>query len=289
MFQHTLQHKVSFAGIGVHSGEMAHITIEPAPDDYGIQFCRTDVEPHVNIPAFVDYVVATDFCTVIGRSGVNVMTIEHLLSALVGMGVDNARILISGPEVPIMDGSSSSFVFLLEASGLKQQKKPKKVIQLHYPVRVEKDERFIEVSPSSCFHISIQQELVLNGQKRVLEYNYDDRPHAYVCHISRARTYGWLSQYELLLKNKMSQGACLNNALLFTDNGPVNESGLRYADEPCRHKVLDAIGDLALAGTKIIGHVRGHNTGHAMNIELVDKLMKDKDAWSYVDYEALSA
>lgn len=268
----------------MHSGEMAKITIEPAPEDYGIKFCRTDIQSQPEIPALGSFVVATDFCTVLGKNGVTVMTVEHLLSALAGMGVDNARICLEGPEVPIMDGSASSFVFLLQASGLKCLSKPKKIIQLNQAVRVEQEGRYIEVRPASYFHITIEHEIAYRNETKVLEAKYDDNPHEYVRAVSRARTFGWLKQYEVMLKNKMSKGSCLNNAVLFSDHGVVNEGGLRYKDEPCRHKILDAVGDLSLAGAKILGHVYGRNTGHKLNVALVAKLMAS-DAWSYVDRE----
>lgn len=282
--QTTLKRKVSFTGIGVHSGAPATATVRPARVDTGIVFKRTDLDSaDTLIPARHDAVVDTRLCTVIAnRAGASVSTIEHLMAALSGLGVDNALIEVDGPETPIMDGSSDAFVAGLREAGLVRQPKARAAIEILKEVTVQEGEKSATLSPAP--HLQMRFEIdfpepAIGRQSR--EMNLVNG--AFVSELSRARTFGRLAEVEQLRAMGLARGGSLDNAIVVDGDKVLNEGGLRYSDEFVRHKMLDAVGDLALAGAPIIGAYTGVRAGHDMTNKLLHALFADRSAWRLVD------
>lgn len=281
--QKTLQRDISCHGVGLHSGAMVMMTLRPAPVDHGIVFVRADRAGDNVIPALYDRVVDTRLCTMIGNAdGATVGTIEHLMAALRGCGVDNIVVELDGPEVPVMDGSSAPFVAMIEDAGLRVQPQPRRVIQVLQEVVVEEGGKIARLSPAngSVFggaiefaHPSIGRQTfetkLVNGN-----FRHD---------IAAARTFGFVHEVEMLRKNGLARGGSLDNAIVLSDTAIMNQEGLRFADEFIRHKLLDAIGDLYLAGGVIIGAYDGFKAGHAMNNAVLHKLFSTPGAWARVD------
>jgi UDP-3-O-[3-hydroxymyristoyl] N-acetylglucosamine deacetylase len=274
--QRTLDHSIRCSGIGLHSGKKIQLVLHPAEEDHGITFSRSDLG--TVIPAKAKYVTDTRLCTTIGKDGAHISTVEHLLSALAGLGIDNAHIEVSGPEVPVMDGSSAPFVFLIQCAGVREQKKAKKVMRILKRVSVEEDNKKCALYPAAGFSVSylVDYDHPLLRQRAI---TIDFARHAYTREVSRARTFGFLHEIESLQKAGLALGGSLENAIVLDQYRVINESGLRYEDECVRHKILDTIGDLSLAGLPIVGAFEGERTGHEMNHRLVTALLADESAW----------
>ena len=274
--QRTLDHSIRCSGIGLHSGRKIELILHPSAEDTGITFMRSDLG--VEIPATSAHVTDTRLCTTIGKGSASISTVEHLLSALAGLGVDNARIEVSGPEVPIMDGSSAPFVFLIQCAGIREQSKPKKVMRMLKRVEVTDGDKRCALYPAAGFKISylLDYNHPLLRNRRV---EVDFSRQAYTREISRARTFGFLHEIEALQKAGLALGGSLENAIVLDTHRVVNEGGLRYEDECVRHKILDTLGDLSLAGMPIVGAFEGERTGHMMNHHLVEALLADPESY----------
>lgn len=282
--QQTLTNKITLTGVGLHSGADVAMTLRPAPVDSGIVFIRSDVTDKNNmIPARWDHVVDTRLCTVIGNEdGVTVGTVEHLMAALRGCGVDNAIIELDGPEVPIMDGSSEPFVKAIDRAGTEEQVLPRRAIKILKEVTVQDGDKFAMLKPGiGCvFTGQIDFEHPAIGvQKREIRLLNGNFRHD----LADARTFGFLHEVEALRKSGLALGGSLDNAIVLDRDGVMNDSGLRYHDEFVRHKLLDAIGDLYLAGGQILGVYESHKAGHALNNALLRALFADDSAWTIVN------
>ena len=270
--QRTIRHPIRCAGIGLHTGRRVRMCLLPAPENHGILFVRTD--QGVEIPARPEYVVDTRLCTTLGRDGVRIATVEHLLSALAGLGIDNIRIELDGPETPIMDGSAAPFVFLLQSAGIHEQKAAKRVMRILRRVEVEDGDKLCRLEPADGFHVRFHLDYDHPLLKdRIAEL--DLARQSYAREVARARTFGFLHEIEALQKAGLARGGSLDNAIVLDRWRVINEGGLRYPDEFVRHKILDTIGDLALVGMPIVGAFTGVRSGHAMNHRLVQALLAD--------------
>jgi len=281
--QRTLNHSIRCSGIGLHSGKKIQLVLHPANEDSGITFSRSDLD--ITIPAKAENVTDTRLCTTIGQGEANISTVEHLLSALAGLGIDNAHIEVSGPEVPVMDGSSAPFVFLIQCAGIQEQKKAKKVMRVLKKVEVKEGDKRCSLHPSTGFKISylLDYDHPLLRQRKV---SIDFSRQAYTREVSRARTFGFLHEIESLQKAGLALGGSLENAIVLDQYRVMNETGLRYDDECVRHKILDTLGDLSLAGLPIVGAFEGERTGHEMNHKLVTALLADPSAWKIEELQA---
>lgn len=279
-YQKTISSIVSCQGIGVHSGAPVTLTLSPAPLGSGVTFIRTDLG-NVEIKASWRTVVDTRFCTTIGNTqGVTVSTIEHLMAALAAQGIDNIRVDINGPELPIMDGSAEPFSTLLEEAGVKDQKAPRRVIRILKTVTVEEEDRKASLSPSPSYELEVDFDFAgrtaLEHQRQVFRPLEDD----FAEDIASARTFGLLEDAEKVWAMGLAKGASLENTLVYEGTKVLNEDGLRYEDECVRHKVLDALGDLHLAGGLILGKFQGVRTGHGLHHKLLLALFADPTAWT---------
>lgn len=281
--QRTLKNVVCATGVGVHSGEQALITLRPAPANTGIVFRRMDLNPPVEIPARVEFIGDTVLATSLNKDGARVMTIEHLLSALAGLGIDNAYIDLNSAEVPIMDGSASPFVFLIQSAGAEKQDEPKRFVQIKEEIKVADGDRYVKLEPYDGFRISFTIDYkhpLFNADNQKTVFDFSNT--TYVKEISRARTYGFMADYEHIRKNNLALGASLKNAVVLDTNSVMNEEGLRYPNECVKHKVLDVIGDLYLLSHTIIGAFTGYKSGHALNGLLLRELLTRPDSWEIV-------
>lgn len=286
MKQRTLKNVIQATGVGVHTGLKVLLTLRPAPVNTGIVFIRVDCDPVVEIPAKNAYVGDTSFCTTLVKDGVRIGTVEHLLSAFAGLGIDNAIVELNAPEVPIMDGSASPFVFLIQSAGIEEQSATKKFIRIKKAVEVKDNEKYIRVSPFDGFKVSFtidyEHPIIRKGGQRLsVEFSNS----SFVKQISRARTFGFMSDFEWLRSHNLASGASLDNAIVLDDYKVVNSDGLRYEDEFVRHKILDAVGDLYLLGYNVIGEFSGYKSGHTLNNKLIQKLLETKGAFEIVTFE----
>lgn len=274
--QRTLDHSIRCSGIGLHSGRKIQLILHPSAEDTGITFIRSDLG--IEIPARSSFVTDTRLCTTIGNGEASISTVEHLLSALAGLGVDNARIEVSGPEVPIMDGSSAPFVFLIQCAGIREQAKPKRVMRIQKRVEVKEGDKRCALYPAAGFKIAylLDYDHPMLRNRRV---EIDFSRQAYTREISRARTFGFLHEIEALQKAGLALGGSLENAIVLDKHRVINDGGLRYEDECVRHKILDTLGDLSLAGMPIVGAFEGERTGHEMNHKLVETLLADPESY----------
>lgn len=283
-YQHTVKKAVSVTGIGVHSGAPATLTIKPAPAHAGITFIRSDVKDRPNmVPARWNAVSDTRLCTVLSNaSNVTVSTVEHLLSACAALGLDNAAIEIDGPEVPIMDGSALPFIAALDAAGLIMQNAGRRVIRVLKPVSYKEDDKEAMLAPGSSrvFSFEINFATPLIGRQR---YTHEVLEATYRNDIAGARTFGFLHEVEQLRKLGLARGGSLSNAIVIDGDKVMNPDGLRFKDEFVRHKILDAMGDIYLAGLQIIGHYHGLRAGHAMNNKLLGALFAQPDCYEIVE------
>lgn len=282
--QRTLKNTIQATGVGVHLGQKVLLTLKPAPINTGIIFRRMDCEPPVEIPAKADFVGDTSFCTTLIKDGVKVATIEHLLSALAGLGIDNLIVELDAPEVPIMDGSSASFVFLIQSVGIEEQNAPKKLLKILKPITVIDGDKKAQLTPYDGFKldfdIDFDHPVIKNGGQKS-EINFCTQ--TYINEISRARTFGFMKDFEWLRTNKLAKGASLDNAIVLDDYKVLNEGGLRFKDEFVRHKVLDAIGDLYLLGYGILGSFYGFKAGHMLNNKLVCQVLADQTSYEIIE------
>ncbi len=283
--QRTLKNVIRATGVGLHGGEKVFLTLRPAPVDAGIVFHRIDLQPVVEIPARATLVAETTLCTGLSCEGAKVQTVEHLLSALAGLGIDNAYVELTAPEVPIMDGSAGPFVFLLESAGIVEQDAPKRFIRIRKPVEVRDGDKRARFTPYDGFrleftvkfdHPAIPEAL----SRATLDFSTGD----YIREISRARTFGFMRDLEYMRERNLGLGGSMDNAIVLDDFRVLNEDGMRYADEFVRHKILDAVGDLYLAGHPILGAYEGYKSGHARNNQLVRALLADAEAWEEVRF-----
>jgi UDP-3-O-[3-hydroxymyristoyl] N-acetylglucosamine deacetylase len=281
-FQNTLKNKVTFCGIGIHSGKDVEVTLRPAEEGTGIVFHRTDLEPSVSIEAIAANVVNTRLSTTIGTNGVIVATIEHLMAALRICGIDNVYVDINGPEVPIMDGSAAPFVKWIEEAGVKTQARQRKYLVVKRPVTITDGDKKVTIIPSRFFRISFDMRFnhpIVNNQFRSVKLTKS----SFNKEIAAARTFGFLAEFETLKANGFAQGASLENAVAIGNEGILNKEGLRFADEFVRHKILDAAGDFSLLGYHILGHVKAFKSGHDLNHRLVKELLSDRESWELVE------
>lgn len=288
--QRTLKNTIRATGVGLHSGKKVYLTLKPAPIDSGIVFCRTDLEPAVEIQARAENVGETLLSTTLVKDGVKVATVEHLLSAMAGLGIDNCLIELSAEEVPIMDGSSGPFVFLIQSAGIEEQDAAKKFIQITREVSVEEDGKTATFLPFNGFKVGFSIDFdhpVFNSRSQ--EASIDFSSTSFVKEVSRARTFGFMRDFERLRSMNLALGGSFDNAIVVDDYKVLNEDGLRYDDEFVKHKILDAIGDLYLLGNSLIGEFKGHKSGHDLNNKLLRKLIQTTDAWEVKTFEDASA
>lgn len=283
--QRTLKNVIRATGIGLHTGEKVYLTVRPAPVDTGIIFRRVDLDPVVEIPAAAENVGETTLSSTLVKDDVKVGTVEHFLSAMAGLGIDNAYVELSAPEVPIMDGSAGPFVFLLQSAGIQEQDALKKFIRIKKPVKVEEGDKSATFLPFEGFKVSFEIEFdhpVFRGRTQTASIDFSST--SFVKEVARARTFGFMRDIEYLRSQNLALGGSVNNAIVVDEFRILNEDGLRYEDEFVKHKMLDAIGDLYLLGFSLIGEFVGHKSGHALNNQLLRQLMADQDAWEIVTF-----
>ncbi|MEI2454050.1 MULTISPECIES: UDP-3-O-acyl-N-acetylglucosamine deacetylase [Lysobacter] len=283
--QRTLKNVIRATGVGLHSGEKVFLTLRPAPVDTGIVFRRVDLDPAVEMPARADLVTETTLCTGLTYGTGKVMTVEHLLSAMAGLGIDNCCIELSAPEVPIMDGSAGPFVFLLQSAGIAEQDAPKRFIRIKHAVEVRDGDKIARFEPFEGFRLGFtvvfDHPAIPASQSRAeVEFSTEN----YIREVSRARTFGFMRDLEYMRERNLGLGGSMDNAIVLDEFRVLNDDGLRYADEFVRHKILDAVGDLYLAGHAIVGAYEGYKSGHALNNKLVRALLAERSAWDLVSY-----
>lgn len=283
-FQHTVRRSVSCTGIGLHSGRKVTLSLQPATADSGIRFRRADLDG-VEIPATVDNVDRLHYATGLSRNAETVRTVEHLLSALAGLGVDNVVVELNQPEVPIMDGSAASFVYLLHEAGLRRLTAPRRYLKVFRPVSLSRGDKRIALYPSDHFKVTYSISFdhpLLRHMSRTLTVTET----SYVDEIAPARTFGFLKEVEMLRRKGLALGGSLDNAVVLGDTGVLNHR-LRFEDEFVRHKILDAIGDLALVGHPVIGHLVAHRGGHELHTAFAERILEEADAWRIVESPGL--
>jgi UDP-3-O-[3-hydroxymyristoyl] N-acetylglucosamine deacetylase len=277
-YRRTLKRGVGCTGIGLHSGRPVRLDLKPAPAEHGIRFLRTDVG--VEIPAHIDHLGRLDHATTLTRDGVSVETVEHLLSALYALGVDDALVEVDGPEIPVMDGSASPFVILIHEAGLRPLKASRRYLKLVRPVEVARGGKWARMSPSDHFRVSYTigfDHPLLRHQAASLRVGAD----TYAETIAPARTFGFLREVEMLRRAGLALGGSLENAIVIGETGVLNQK-LRFEDEFVRHKILDAIGDLSLLGHPVVGHLEASKAGHSLHAALARAVLDAPDAWSLV-------
>lgn len=283
--QRTLKNTIRATGVGLHSGEKVYLTLKPAPVDHGIVFRRVDLEPIVDIQAKATNVGETTMSTTLVQDGVRVDTVEHLLSAMAGLGIDNAIVELSAQEVPIMDGSAGPFVFLIQSAGIAEQSKPKRFIRIKKKVEVREGDKVASFVPYNGFKVTFEIDFdhpafKQSAQKASLDFSST----SFVKEVSRARTFGFMKDIEFLRSKNLALGGSVNNAIVVDEYRVLNEDGLRYEDEFVKHKILDAVGDLYLLGHSLMGEFVGFKSGHGLNNKLLRALELQTDAWEFVEY-----
>ena len=284
--QRTLKNIIRATGVGLHSGEKVYLTLKPAPVDTGIIFCRTDLDPVVEIPAHALNVGLTTLCTSVNVGEVRVDTVEHLMSALAGLGIDNVYVEVSAHEVPIMDGSAGPFVFLLQSAGIQEQSAPKQFIRIKEEVTVADGDKKATFKPYNGFKVTFTIDFdhpVFTSRSQSSSIDFSST--SFVKEVSRARTFGFMKDVEYLRSQNLALGGSVENVIVVDDYRVLNEDGLRYHDEFVKHKMLDAIGDLYLLGHSLIGQFIGHKSGHALNNKLVRALLANEQSWEIVTFE----
>ena len=285
--QRTIKHAVQETGIGLHKGDKVTMTLRPAPANTGIVFRRIDLEPFVDIPARANAVGDTLLCTCLSNEdGVSISTVEHLASALAGMGIDNIIIEVDSNELPIMDGSASPFIFLLQTAGIEELNAPKQFIRIKKPIRIEDGDKWAEFHPFDGFRMDFQIDfdhpvISQTRQRIVMDFSAD----SYIDEVSRARTFGFMKDLEYMNANNLALGGSMENAVALDEYRVLNPEGLRYDDEFLKHKILDAIGDLYLGGHSIIGELRAYKSGHGLNNQLLNAMLNDTSCWEFVSYD----
>ncbi|GHD26005.1 UDP-3-O-acyl-N-acetylglucosamine deacetylase [Halioglobus pacificus] len=284
--QRTLRNAIKATGVGLHTGEKVYLTLSPAPPNAGIVFRRVDLDPVVEIPARAENVGDTTLSTSLVTGDERVSTVEHLLSAMAGLGIDNAYVDVSAAEVPIMDGSAGPFVFLIQSAGIEEQNAPKKFIRIKRPITVEDGDKVASFLPFDGFKVSFTIDFdhpVFRDRTAHAEVDFSTT--SFVKEVSRARTFGFMHEIEYLRSKGLARGGSVDNAIVVDEYRILNQDGLRYDDEFVKHKVLDAIGDLYLLGHSLIGEFRAHKSGHALNNASLRALIAQTDAWEMVTFE----
>ena len=286
--QHTLAQSVECTGIGLHTGQPVTLTIRPASPNTGIVFVRRGSGEPVSIKASICNLIPTELCTAISVNGTSVKTIEHVLSALVGLEVDNAYVEVDGPEVPALDGSAAPFVQLIKTAGVTPQDRRQPFLKIIKPIEISSDHKRVRIEPASTtritYSIHYNHPLI-----QTQTYTYDWSVSAFEHEIAKARTFGFLNEVEALWAKGLAKGGSLENTVVLSADGILNESGLRFQDEFVRHKVLDLIGDLALLGVPFIGHLVADRSGHALHTKLVEKILQQTDCWTLMQAEPVTA
>lgn len=283
--QRTLKNVIKATGIGLHTGAKVYLTLRPAPENAGIVFFRTDLDPIAQIPARAENVTDTTLSTTLEYQGNTVSTVEHLMSALAGLGVDNCFIDVSAPEVPIMDGSAGPFVFLIQSAGIQEQSVPKRFIKIKKPIEVRDGDKVARFQPHNGFKVSFTIDFNHPAFRARSQFaSVDFSSTSFVREVSRARTFGFTRDIEALRANNLALGGSVDNAIVIDDYRVLNSEGLRYEDEFVKHKILDAIGDLYLLGNSLIGEFVGHKSGHGLNNLLVRELLNQQSCWDFITY-----
>ena len=278
--QRTLRRVISCVGIGLHSGNKVQLSLKPAPVDFGIRFRRTDLGDH-EVPANVQHLGGIQLATALSRNAVSVETVEHLLAALVSLSIDNVLIELNSPEVPIMDGSAAPFVYLIQEAGIKPQASARKYLKIVRPIALSRGDKRIALYPSDHFKVTYSISFdhpLLRHQARSLRITEE----SFIEEIAPARTFTFLKDVEMLRQNGLALGGSLDNAIVLGETGVLNNA-LRFEDEFVRHKILDAVGDLALVGYPVVGHLVAHRAGHALHTEFAAKILEETDCWQLVD------
>ncbi len=284
--QRTLKNVIRATGVGLHTGEKVYLTLKPAPADTGIVFKRVDLDPRVEIPALAENVGDTTLSSTLIKGDVRISTVEHLMSAMSGLGIDNAYVDLSASEVPIMDGSAGPFVFLIQSAGIKEQSASKKYIRITKELSLSQDDKKVSLKPFNGFKVGYT--LLYDHpvhRKHTKEAFIDFSSTSFVKEVSRARTFGFMHEFEALRNRNLALGASMDNAVAVGDYRILNEDGLRYEDEFVKHKILDSIGDLYLLGKSLIGEFAGYKSGHALNNALLRKLLASEDCWEIVTFD----
>ena len=284
--QRTLKNVIRATGVGLHTGEKVYLTLRPAPVDAGIVFRRVDLDPVVEIPARPEFVSDTRMSTTLENRGVRVSTVEHLMSTFAGIGIDNALVDLTAPEVPIMDGSAGPFVFLLQSAGLEEQSRPKQFMRVKKVVEIGNRDKWARFEPFDGFKVTFTIDFdhpIFHSSSQSVSVDFSTT--SFVKEVSRARTFGFLQDLETLRDAGLARGGSLDNAIVMDAFHILNEDGLRYEDEFVKHKVLDAIGDLYLLGHPLIGAFSAHKSGHALNNRLLRAIVADRDAWELVSFD----
>ena len=283
--QRTLKNIIRATGVGLHTGEKVYLTLRPAAPNTGIVFRRVDLDEPVEIEAKAENVGDTTLSTTLIKDGVRISTVEHLLSALAGLGIDNLYVDVSAPEVPIMDGSAGPFVFLIQSAGIEEQNVAKRFIRIKKTVRVEDGDKWVSFTPFNGFKVGFTIDFdhpVFHGREQHTQVQFSST--SFVKEVSRARTFGFMNQLESLRERNLALGGSLENAVVLDDYRILNEDGLRYEDEFVKHKVLDAIGDLYLLGHCLVGEFKGYKSGHALNNKLLRTLLADETSFEEVTF-----
>ncbi|MCC5855787.1 MAG: UDP-3-O-acyl-N-acetylglucosamine deacetylase [Idiomarina sp.] len=285
--QRTIKEPIATTGVGLHKGNKVNLVLRPAAPDTGIVFRRTDLDPVVEVKASPELVRDTRMCTcLITDDNVRISTVEHLLAAIAGMGIDNLYVEVDSHEIPIMDGSSHPFIYLLQTAGVQEQSKAKRFVRVKEAVRVEEDDKWAELLPHDGFRIDFAIDFdhpAIADTNQMVSMDFSSQN--FIREISRARTFGFMKDIELLRANNLALGGSMDNAVVLDEFRILNNDGLRYDDEFVKHKVLDAIGDLYMGGHSILGHLRAHKSGHALNNKLLVALMERQEAWEFVTFE----
>jgi UDP-3-O-[3-hydroxymyristoyl] N-acetylglucosamine deacetylase len=284
--QRTLKNTIRATGVGLHSGKKVLMVLKPAPVNTGVVFRRTDLDPMTDIPAQAHYVGETTLGTTLIFGDAKVSTVEHLLSAFAGLGLDNAYVELSAQEVPIMDGSAGPFVFLLQSAGIEEQPAPKRFTRILKTLRVTEGDKWAQFQPYDGFRVNFEIEFDHPiFKKRAQTATMDFSTTSFLKEISRARTFGFMRDLEYMRSKNLALGGTMENAIVLDDYRILNEDGLRYEDEFVKHKILDAIGDLYLLGHSLIGEFSGYKSGHALNNKLLRTMMDDESSWEEVTFE----
>lgn len=278
--QRTLSNVIRATGVGLHTGEKVFLTLKPAPVDTGIVFYRVDLDEPVEIKATPESVTETIMSTTIESNGTKISTVEHLMSAFAGMGVDNAYVELSTHEVPIMDGSAAPFVFLLQSAGIAEQNKAKEFIRIKKPLEVHDGDKWVKLEPFNGFKVTFTIDFDHPIFKNTVQHaTVDFSTTSFIKEVSRARTFGFMDQLETLRNAGLARGGSFDNAIVMDSFNILNDDGLRYKDEFVKHKILDAVGDLYLLGHPLIGAFSAHKSGHALNNQILRQLLARQDAW----------
>ena len=284
--QRTLKNVIRATGVGLHTGQKIYLTLRPAPVDTGVIFRRIDLDPPLEIKASPENVGDTSLSTTLVSEGERISTVEHLLSAMAGLGIDNVYVDVSAPEVPIMDGSAGPFVFLVQSAGIVEQNAAKKFIRITKSVKIKEGDKWARFDPFDGFKVGFVIDFdhpVFKAGPQKAELDFSTT--SFVKEISRSRTFGFMRDFEALRSRNLALGGSLDNSIAVDDHRILNEDGLRYEDEFVKHKILDAIGDLYLLGHSLIGAFSGHKSGHALNNKLLRELVEDTAAWEEVTFE----